>query len=213
MEEEDFQRIDLFSLGDNVNLADKALGQIPDGTLPWTRSCFVCGQENPHGLRLKSRVEGGRVVLDYVTRASDLGWRHLVHGGILATLLDEVMTWVAILETGAPCVAAEITTRLVKPVPEGTSLRCEGEVIRCGRRLILTAGTLLTADGQPAATATGKYVPMPATEGMALCSDDFVLSPDAIDPAQIMRVAPGGLETPSGGADARKSVEERSEKP
>ena len=70
---------------------------IPTGTLPWTKSCFVCGQENPHGLHLKCRVDDGQVILEYTTQERDLGWRSIVHGGIVMTLMDEVMTWAAIL--------------------------------------------------------------------------------------------------------------------
>ena len=64
-------------------------------TLPWTRACFVCGQENPHGLRLRCRLEDGRAVLLHTAREADLGWKTFVHGGILMALLDEAMAWAA----------------------------------------------------------------------------------------------------------------------
>ena len=110
------------------------------GALPWTRSCFVCGQDNPHGLHLRSRIENGRVMLDYTPREADLGYKHIVHGGIAITLLDEVMTWASIVAARRICVAAELATRLKKPIRVGQTLRVEGWVIRQTSRLILTEG-------------------------------------------------------------------------
>lgn len=150
-----------------------------EGTLPWTRSCFVCGQDNPHGLKLRSRVEGDRVVLTHVARESDLGYRHLVHGGISMTLLDEVMTWAAILTFRQACVAAELTVRLKQPVAVGQSLRVEGWIAGGKSRIVLSEGRLLDDRQTVLATATGKYVPMPGA-GLNLCARDFVESPEAL---------------------------------
>lgn len=151
-----------------------------DGTLPWTKTCFVCGVDNPKGLHLRSRVEGDRVVLTHVTRESELGYRHLVHGGISMTLLDEVMTWAAILTLKGSCVAAELTVRLKQPVAVGQSLRVEGWITSAKKRLTLAEGRVLDDRGEVLATATGKYVPMPG-DGHALCVKDFVESREAMD--------------------------------
>jgi uncharacterized protein (TIGR00369 family) len=149
------------------------------GTLPWTRSCFVCGEANPHGLRLRSRVEGDRVVLDYVPREADLGYRHIIHGGISMTLLDEVMTWAAILTLRRASVAAEVTVRLKRPVATGRAIRVEGWIREARSKLVVTEGQLVDDQRQVLVTATGKYTPMPAA-GLPLCVKDFVESPDAL---------------------------------
>lgn len=151
------------------------------GNLPWTRSCFVCGQDNPHGLRLKSRVEDGRVVIDYTTREADLGYRHIVHGGIAMTLLDEVMTWAAILAARRVCVAAEMTSRLKQPIRVGRALRVEGWVVKAASRLLLTEGVIRDPDGAELMTAAGKYMPMPEDQ-LRLAEKDFVDSPGTIRP-------------------------------
>ena len=150
-----------------------------EGTLPWTKTCFVCGEDNPHGLRGRSCVEGDRIVLTHKTRAADLGYRHLVHGGIAMTLLDEVMTWGAILTFKRACVAAELTVRLRQPILEGQSIRVEGWIARAKSRLVETEGQIVDARQVVLATAVGKYVPMPG-DGMHLCLKDFVESPGAI---------------------------------
>lgn len=150
-----------------------------DGTLPWTRTCFVCGENNPHGLHGRSRLEGDRVVLTHVTRAADLGYRHLVHGGISMTMLDEVMTWAAILTFRQACVAAELTTRLRQPVRVGQTLRVEGWIARAKSRLVETEGRIVDDRETLLATAAGKYVVMPG-EGLHMCLEDFVASPEAL---------------------------------
>ncbi|MBN1269033.1 MAG: PaaI family thioesterase [Kiritimatiellae bacterium] len=155
------------------------------GTLPWTKSCFVCGEENPHGLRLRSRVEDGKVIVDYTTRETDVGYRGIVHGGIMMTLLDEVMTWAAILAMRKMCVAAELNVRLRRPVGVGQALRAEGRVTRPSARLTLTEGVVLDSEGNALLTAEGKYMPM-SEEQAALSEKDFVLSPGAIRPGEIV---------------------------
>ena len=152
----------------------------PAGTLPWTRTCFVCGVDNPGGLHLRSRVEGDRVVIRHLTREEDLGYRHLVHGGITMTLLDEVMTWAAILTLRKAAVAAELTVRLKRPVAVRQELRVEGWIAGGASRRLLAEGRVLDAQGAVCAVAEGKYVPMP-DEGAGLCLKDFVESREALD--------------------------------
>ena len=53
--------------------------------------CFGCGDANPIGLRLRYRREGERLVTDFTPGEAHQGWPGIVHGGIIATLLYEVM--------------------------------------------------------------------------------------------------------------------------
>lgn len=151
------------------------------GYLPWTKSCFVCGEDNRYGLKRRSWIEGGKVSLEYRTRIEDVGYRHIVHGGISMTLLDEVMTWAAIVELRNICVAAEMTTRFRAPLEADVDIRAEGWIEQAGRRLCRTAGRIVDAEGKELLTASAKYMPMPVG-GVRLCEKDFVVSPEAIDP-------------------------------
>ena len=155
-----------------------------NGTLPWTKSCFVCGEDNPHGLHLKSWVEGKVVRLKYTTRASDVGYRNLVHGGILATLLDEVMTWAAIISAGRMCVAAEMTTRLKKPVEVAMDLDVAAWTEKLNRRLILVQSEARDSENKVLVGAQGKYTPMPQAK-LSLASKDFVYDQNCIQPSEL----------------------------
>lgn len=159
---------------------------LPDGLLPWTKSCHVCGQHNAQGFHLRSRLESGRVMAEYTTRATDVGYKHLVHGGIIMTLLDELMTWAAILETGKVCVAAEMTSRLREPVAVGHRLRIEAWVSKNARRIILTEARAVDAGtGTVLNEATGKYIPV-ANKEATLQAGDFVHDASTIPPERLL---------------------------
>lgn len=162
-----------------------SVDQTMQGTLPWTKGCFVCGEENERGLKLRSRIENGRVKLDYKTRQTDLGWRTAVHGGITMMLLDEVMSWASIIASGSACVTAEMTTRMKLPVQAGQTVHVEGWVTRNMRKMLLTESTLTGENGTILATATGKYMPMPG-EQFKICAEDFVSSKTAIPPDSLI---------------------------
>lgn len=129
--------------------------------LPWTRGCFVCGEANPHGLRLRTYLDGLKAVIRYAGRREDAGYRELMHGGLSSTLLDEVMTWAAILHHGGPCVTVEMRVRFRAPAPAGAQYRVEGLVREANRRMLRTEGVLRAADGTTCVTAEGVYLPMP----------------------------------------------------
>ena len=164
-----------------------------DGILPWTRSCFVCGENNPQGLHLRCRVEKDRTVLEYVTRYTDSGYYKMVHGGIMGTLLDEVMTWAAILAMRKICVAAEFTLRFLSPAELGEKLRVEGWVTRSSARLCLTQGIIKDLKGKSVVHSTGKFMPMPFNRARMI-SEDFVFSSESYLPDDIISGSRESLE-------------------
>ena len=123
--------------------------------------CFCCGADNEKGLHLAitypvpGAAETTLVVPDWFS-----GWRDLTHGGLLSTILDEIMAH-ACIGMGGPtkaAVTAEITVRFVKPVQTGSRIRVTGRVTEVKGRIIRTEGHLFGADGEPAATATARFV-------------------------------------------------------
>lgn len=125
-------------------------------------------------------------MLDYVTQHQDAGYTHIVHGGVAMTLMDEVMTWAAIISTGQMCVAAELSTRLVRPMGIGAKLRVAARVTRNARRLVITTAVVTDENGQVLSEAMGKYVPVPP-EKTSLHDKDFVHGPDTIPIADLVR--------------------------
>lgn len=145
--------------------------------LPPTRSCFVCGQENPIGLRLGMEAGAGAVESRFRFRADFCGFTGVVHGGIISTVLDEIMVWAACTETKQFAYCAELTVRYLRPTRPGVDVVARGELVQNRRgRIFLTRGELRDADGQVLAEATGKYLPIPA-EMRASVLADFVEPP------------------------------------
>ena len=56
-------------------------------------NCFACGTLNAHGLHLELHVDGERCWTDLAIPSRFQGWDEIAHGGIVATILDEVMAW------------------------------------------------------------------------------------------------------------------------
>jgi uncharacterized protein (TIGR00369 family) len=119
--------------------------------------CFVCGDLNESGLKAKFFYGDGRAVCEVTADERFEGYRGLFHGGIIATLLDEVMVK-AILATDRYAVTAEMTVRYRAPVQIGDQLKFVGRVVRQKGRVYLTEGEAIVGTDQIVATATGKYV-------------------------------------------------------
>ena len=68
--------------------------------------CFVCGKKNPIGLKLDFSFDGKTIKTDFIPQKEHQGYFNIVHGGIISTLLDEVMVKLAI-EMGMPSVTAQ----------------------------------------------------------------------------------------------------------
>lgn len=100
--------------------------------------CFVCGKENPGGLGLDWSLDAeGRARARFRPDRCHQGWRGVLHGGIIAALLDEAMAQCA-KRTGREAVTASLAIRYRAPAPIGVALVAEawivgerGRVLQC----------------------------------------------------------------------------------
>src|SRR3954447_14503718 len=131
--------------------------------LPHTPGCLVCGRENPHGLHLSLHVDPstGVIAVTFTPGPEHIGFVGIVHGGVVATVLDEAMVWAAIWAGRRACVAGEMTVRFRAGARVGGPVRVEARVDSARARLVQTTGEARDADGNLVATASGKYVPLP----------------------------------------------------
>jgi uncharacterized protein (TIGR00369 family) len=121
-------------------------------------NCFACGTLNAHGLHLLLHVEQGRSWTELTLDRTFEGWEGIAHGGIVCTILDEVMAW-ALVGADNWGVTARMNVSFRRPVPVGRPIRAEGSVSRMRRRIVETTATLVDqASGEVLATATGTYV-------------------------------------------------------
>jgi len=97
--------------------------------------CLACGMKNKDGFRLHWDVTGKKTSTSFIPEKKHQGWKDIVHGGILATLLDEAMTRLAWIVCGG-ALTAEITIRYLLPAAVGEKLFVYGEIIKENRKLV-----------------------------------------------------------------------------
>ena len=120
--------------------------------------CFACGTLNTGGLGLTMHVEPGRSWVETTLDRRFEGWEGMAHGGILCTILDEVMAW-ALVGADNWGVTARMSVEFRKPVEIGRAIRAEGWATETRKRIVDTAGRIVAADdGTVLAEATGRYV-------------------------------------------------------
>ncbi len=122
--------------------------------------CFACGLSNPIGLHVDGFTEAnGDVQASFVARPELRGLIGVLHGGIAATALDEILVWAGILQEEVLSVTAKLEIRYRRPVitlegPIELSARVDE---RRGRRLMIS-GELDPGDGRVAVSASGLYL-------------------------------------------------------
>ena len=121
-------------------------------------NCFACGELNEHGLQLDLHVDGERCWTELTLEERFQGWDDIAHGGIVCTILDEVMAW-SLASTDNWGLTARMSVDFRKPVRLGRRIRGEGWVTANRRRIIETAARLVDVEsGEALATATATYV-------------------------------------------------------
>jgi acyl-coenzyme A thioesterase PaaI-like protein len=128
------------------------------------RNCFICGVDNQGGLQLRFyEAEPGKIVADYTVPVRFEGYPGIVHGGIVAAMLDEVAGRTFI--SGDPprfMVTAKMTVRYRKPVPIDQPLQLFGYAKQDKGRVALAAGEIRDMEGNLLAEADVMLASMPA---------------------------------------------------
>jgi uncharacterized protein (TIGR00369 family) len=121
-------------------------------------NCFACGSLNRHGLGLLLHVEPRRSWTELVLDERFEGWAGMAHGGIIATILDEVMAWALVGEDNWG-VTARLSVDFRRPARVGSRIRADGEIASSRRRIVETTAMLVQVDdGEVLATARGTYL-------------------------------------------------------
>ncbi|MDA1000325.1 MAG: PaaI family thioesterase [bacterium] len=125
---------------------------------PDANGCFVCGSENPIGLRLAFRLEGDVCRSEFTPGPHHQGYDGVTHGGILYSALDDVMAnWLFLQGTRAYTARCEVRYR--DPVPVGTPLHLEARMLRKKGRFVILEGKATRAEGgAPVAEAESTFL-------------------------------------------------------
>jgi uncharacterized protein (TIGR00369 family) len=120
--------------------------------------CFVCGPDNPDGMQIKFRLDEGLCKAEYTPTASQCGYDGVTHGGILFSLLDDVMAnWLFLQGERAFTGSCEIRFR--KPAATGAKINLEGEqVARRGRKVMMIGRAINPDDGSVLAETKATFI-------------------------------------------------------
>ncbi|MCL4561147.1 MAG: PaaI family thioesterase [Chloroflexi bacterium] len=130
---------------------------------PTSNHCFVCGRKNPLGLHLDFyELDSGAVQAEISVPDYYQGYPGVVHGGVLAAMLDETIG--RVFMTGDPprfMYTVQLAIRYRKPVPTGEPIQVIGRAVRDNGRVANAEGEILDEAGTVLVEAKGVYVNVP----------------------------------------------------
>lgn len=133
--------------------------------LPISPTCFVCGTQNLAGLQSQFYIKDEYVLLPVKFCEKHGGYPGHVHGGVVASALDETMAWSAARYFRRMCVTAEMTVRFLKRVPLHKEFLVKTWVTKGHRLLVQTEGILIDVENEDVYTrAWGKFIPISKEE-------------------------------------------------
>ena len=108
--------------------------------------CFGCSKRNPIGLHLSFEIDGDEVRAPFTPQSEHQGWPGFMHGGLVATMLDEAMGW-ATMSHGIWAVTGKINVRYREPVPLYQPVTLVGIIEKNRGRWILVRAEIRNSEG------------------------------------------------------------------
>ncbi len=122
-------------------------------------NCFACGTENPIGLNLQFYKQEDYICSDITLEKNYEGWANMAHGGIISTLLDEIMSWALIYFKKTFPVTKSIKLKYIKPVPLQKTLTVKGTLLKTENNGVCRAkGVVKDENGNTLAIGDGQFV-------------------------------------------------------
>jgi len=129
---------------------------------PNSRMCFICGTQNPIGLKIIFETDGECVWAQFTPRDEHQGYPGVLHGGITFALLDEVIGRAAMELDNSPwMMTAKAEMRFRRRVPLGEELTLMGKLTRVRSRTVEGYGEIRLSDGSVAVEAKALYIRVP----------------------------------------------------
>jgi uncharacterized protein (TIGR00369 family) len=136
---------------------------------PNSDHCFICGRKNPHGLYMTFYDNGeNEVYSEYIVSENYQSYPGIVHGGIVAAMLDEVVGRVAMCDREVTddhhhfMMSVKLEVKYRHPVPTNTPLKIIGRVVKLRGRLGQAVGEVVLPDGTIAAESAMTLADVPA---------------------------------------------------
>ena len=117
--------------------------------------CFVCGKKNKSGLQLEFSYKNNKTIARIVFDKRFQGWKDVVHGGLVSTVLDEAMAKITGFY-GYYCVTAEINIKFKKPVLINKEYIIEGKIVKQRGKIFFTNSLIKNYNNEIFAIADAK---------------------------------------------------------
>ncbi len=125
-------------------------------------NCFGCSPFNEIGLQLDFWEEGDYLIAKWQPRKSLEGWNGILHGGIQATLLDELGGWIVMIKMKTAGVTAEMNVEYIKPLTLSKGeITIKGRLIAVEKRIAKIECSLFDKDGVEYAKGKLNYFHFP----------------------------------------------------
>lgn len=129
--------------------------------IPYHGWCFVCGNENPHGIGITMFVdENGVLTSEFTLNEAHQGPPGYTHGGASAAILDEAMGLV-VWAAGYKVAAVNLEINYHKPLPLNQLLTLEARITQRDERKIFSTGEIKLPESTVAVSGRGIYVAAP----------------------------------------------------
>ena len=125
-------------------------------------NCFGCSPTNPIGLKMDFFEEGDEIVSRWTPGTNYQGFHDILHGGIQATMMDEIASWVVFMKLDTAGVTYRMTTTYRKPVRISKgSVTLRAKLVQQQRRIASIEVTLLDGEGHECSESLVDYFVLP----------------------------------------------------
>jgi uncharacterized protein (TIGR00369 family) len=129
---------------------------------PAVNKCFGCSTSNPAGLKLVFEEDDRALYTEWDPTSWSQGYINVLHGGIIATLLDETAAWCICVKAGTSGVTSSMTVRYLKPVHISKGkVTIEASLVSLEEREAVLSGRLFDGEGKLCAEADLDYYIFP----------------------------------------------------
>ena len=120
--------------------------------------CFGCSPVNPSGLQMNFFADQDTVFSNVTIPDHLCGWSNIAHGGVLTTILDEIMSWTALHFLKRITMTKSMNIEFIKPVYIRNPLKAEGKVLEItGKHDAVMEGILYNDKGVACAKSTANF--------------------------------------------------------
>jgi uncharacterized protein (TIGR00369 family) len=121
-------------------------------------NCFACAEDNECGLQMKFHEEGDKIVCNWEPREHLQGYFNVLHGGVQATLMDEIASWVVFIKLETAGVTSNLQVKYKRPLfTNKGALRIEASLIKMKRNIAIIEAKIYNSDGNVGSEAVLHY--------------------------------------------------------